>query len=90
MQANERWLKRIAIQIAAQLPENEGEALLTLDYARELVVGFLAPAKPNGLRLVTEPFSERIPPIGSQSVPVALNGPRNRSNRGSRPLPRIP
>lgn len=37
----ERDLKRLAVQIAAQLPIGEGDALSVLDYARELVTGFL-------------------------------------------------
>lgn len=35
------WRRRTAIQIAAQLPDNPDDALVVLDYARELV-GFLA------------------------------------------------
>ena len=34
-------LRRQAIQIAAQLPDNTTDALAVLDYARALVVGFL-------------------------------------------------
>ena len=32
------WTKRLAIQIAAQLPENPRDALEVLDYARDLVM----------------------------------------------------
>lgn len=35
------WRKRQAIQIAAQLPEDQEAALAVLEYARGLVVGFL-------------------------------------------------
>lgn len=36
------WRKRHAIQIVAQLPENPEDALAVLNYARDLVVDFLA------------------------------------------------
>jgi hypothetical protein len=36
------WLRRQALQIACQLPENEADALKVLEYARELVSGFMA------------------------------------------------
>lgn len=39
-------LKRLAIQIAAQLPENEQEALAVLDLAKTIVQSFLADPKP--------------------------------------------
>lgn len=42
-QGAERELKRIAIQIAAQLPEGESDALAVLKYANELVTGYLRP-----------------------------------------------
>jgi len=33
----ERWLRRQAMQIVVQLPEEEVEALIVLDYARALL-----------------------------------------------------
>ncbi len=33
----ERWLRRQAMQIVVQLPEEEADALQVLDYARTLV-----------------------------------------------------
>ena len=33
----ERWLRRQAMQIVVQLPEDEAEALQVLDYAKRLV-----------------------------------------------------
>jgi hypothetical protein len=38
--------KRHAIQLAAQLPEKQEDALLVIQYLRELVEGFLAPTQP--------------------------------------------
>jgi len=35
------WLRRQAIQIAAQLPENTDDALVVLEHAKALVEGFL-------------------------------------------------
>ena len=46
------WTKRLAIQIAAQLPENPRDALEVLDYARDLVENWLMEAK----RPVQRPF----------------------------------
>ena len=40
--SEERYLRRQAIQIAAQLPENEANSIAILEYARELVWGFMA------------------------------------------------
>lgn len=36
------WRKRLAVQIAAQLPEGTDDALMVLEYTKELVVRFLA------------------------------------------------
>lgn len=41
----ELWLKRQAIQVAMQLPDDKAEALRVLDYARQLVTQFLADDK---------------------------------------------
>lgn len=38
----ELWLKRQAIQVAMQLPDDKAEALRVLDYARSLVTDFLS------------------------------------------------
>lgn len=40
------WLRRQAIQIAAQLPENTEDALLVLDLTKALVEGFLRENQP--------------------------------------------
>lgn len=39
-------LKRLAIQIVAQLPEGEDDALAVLEYAKTLVRSFLADPRP--------------------------------------------
>jgi hypothetical protein len=41
------WHRRHAIQIAAQLPDNPQDALLVLEYARQLVEFFLADRPPS-------------------------------------------
>ncbi|MBB3996901.1 hypothetical protein [Aureimonas pseudogalii] len=38
---HDRWLRRQAVQIVAQLPESEEEALKILAHARELVSRFI-------------------------------------------------
>ena len=43
MPEEQAWLRRHAVQIAAQLPENPADALVVLDFARLLVVEFLSP-----------------------------------------------
>lgn len=47
MQKEHDSLRRQAIQITAQLPDNTADALAVLDYARDLVTGFLCePGRP--------------------------------------------
>lgn len=36
-----RWLRRQAVHLVAQLPENEEDALRVLSHARELVLQFI-------------------------------------------------
>lgn len=43
---DEKWHRRHAIQLAAQLPEHPEDALAVLRYATELVEQFLAPSYP--------------------------------------------
>jgi hypothetical protein len=50
---NDRYLRHLALEIATQLPETEERALLVLDYARELVTGFLAGATEKEARAAT-------------------------------------
>jgi flagellar biosynthesis regulator FlaF len=44
--AREAELKRLALQLAAQLPEDTQEALDALDYTRTLVRAFLGDLEP--------------------------------------------
>jgi len=47
MNQHEAWHRRHAIQIAAALPETREDALIVLEFARELVESFLyAPQRP--------------------------------------------
>jgi hypothetical protein len=39
---SELWLKRMALQVVMQLPDDTGDALRVLAYARHLVEGFLS------------------------------------------------
>jgi hypothetical protein len=41
MQRDQNWQRRHAIQIVAQLPESNEDALMVLELAKELVQGFL-------------------------------------------------
>lgn len=40
--AHNQTLRRHAVQIAAQLPDETADAIRVLEYARQLVTGFLA------------------------------------------------
>lgn len=42
----DQQLKRLAIQLAAQLPDDEGEALDVLEHVRTLLHSFLADSRP--------------------------------------------
>lgn len=63
MEDRDKWLKRQAIQIAAQLPDNSEDALAILEYAVELIQVFLGkdaptqPAQPVGLSLASSSTS---------------------------------
>jgi hypothetical protein len=63
--SEERYLRRQAIQIAAQLPENEANSIAILEYARELVWGFMAgrtdppPAHRNKIAVLPVPDSTK-------------------------------
>jgi hypothetical protein len=39
------WRRRHAVQIVAQLPDDPEDAMRVLDFARELVRGFLSPPR---------------------------------------------
>jgi hypothetical protein len=43
--ASEAWLKRQALSICAQLPENSDDALKVLAYSVDIVNRFMAPGK---------------------------------------------
>lgn len=49
----ERSLKRLAIQLAAQLPDDERESLAVLAYCHELVTGYLRPKSAPDLRVLS-------------------------------------
>jgi len=64
--SHDRWLRRQAVQLAAQLPDGRDDALAILRYASELVTDFLeADALVPGHRRVVE----RLP-----QLPCQLNG----------------
>ena len=52
------WHRRHALQIATQLPEDTGDALLVLDFARQLVEKFLGARNdlPEGQEALLLPF----------------------------------
>lgn len=41
------WLRRIAVRIVDQLPENEEDALAVLDHAKTLQQSFLGRSRPS-------------------------------------------
>ena len=45
--ADDQTLKRIALEIAALMPDNEGDALRVLDHVKTLVRSFLAAGGPS-------------------------------------------
>jgi hypothetical protein len=64
------WQKRHAIQIVAQLPESQKDALAVLEYAKQLVEGFLAADQPRraaDVRALPVAASSRCNPTGSPS-----------------------
>ena len=86
---DERWCKRQAINIAAQLPDDPEDAKRVLHYAGELVGSFLigeprvvTPPRPVALRLVTP--SEPHGPPDPEGPPGGEGGndhPPQKSNR---------
>jgi len=63
------WQRRHAIQIVAQLPEGTEDALLVLEYARELVEGFLSPRSQRP-RLVASAEVKAFPAASSSALSV--------------------
>ena len=56
MTEQNNWQRRMAIQIAAQLPEKTEDALLVLEMTRELIETFLGGAqRPRPVELLTFP-----------------------------------
>lgn len=51
MSEDKAWLKRQAVQVVAQLPDDPADALAILAFAQELVTGFLADHPPPRLAL---------------------------------------
>lgn len=76
--ASEAWLKRHALQISAQLPENPEDALAVLRFSMEIVEGFLrpsgAPQKAQGAVLPLRAASGGLdrPSTSSRGIPRAL------------------
>jgi len=55
------WQRRMAIQIAAQLPERPEDALLVLELARELVETFLCEGqRPRPAEVITLPIGSSL------------------------------
>lgn len=48
---NDGWRKRLAVQLAAQLPEKPEDARVVIEYLSEILRDFIAKPRP-GLRLV--------------------------------------
>jgi hypothetical protein len=46
---NDSWQRRQAVQLTAMLPEKTDDALLVLELAIQLVMGFLAEGRQEGL-----------------------------------------
>src|SRR5688500_18281815 len=58
--ASDHWLRRLAVQVVAQLPANPDEASQVLRYAQDVVDNFMRLGSPPGPHQVL-PFSE---PVG--------------------------
>lgn len=69
MGMQEGWQRRHAIQIVAQLPENTADALLVLEFAKELVERFLAPGDQR-LRLVSSADVTAFPAASNSALSV--------------------
>lgn len=63
------WQRRMAVQLAAQLPEDTEDALMVLDLVRELVEGFLA-GSGQRLRLVPSAEVKAFPAASSSALSV--------------------
>lgn len=70
----EPWHRRHAIQIAAALPEDVGDAMIVLELARQLVERFLAQPQRPGLSLLDPPLERE------RGVVVSLSSTSNGSN----------
>ena len=80
VEMTDAWLRRLAVQITAQLPDNPDAAVVVLGYAREIVDNFLRP------RPVERPQA----PAADQRVLVfpgsgSPNSPSDRASANARP-----
>jgi hypothetical protein len=70
--SHNRWLRRQAVQLAAQLPDGRDDALAILRYASELVTGFL---ERDPLTVGHRPVGHRLCLVEDlPQVPRQLNG----------------
>jgi hypothetical protein len=68
-------LRRRALEIVTQLPENQAEARMVLNYARELIDGFLSAQSPPGKRPSLRAIAVDRSPVAPSSIhPVERPG----------------
>jgi hypothetical protein len=58
MMTDDGHLRRLALQLACQLPDDPAEARAVLDYTRELIDNFLDQSPPQEGRLRVVPINE--------------------------------
>lgn len=69
------WRRRIALRVAAELPDCRDDALAVLDYVRELVDGFLAGADARLAGAAVLPFPAKRPAAASLADKSTVSPP---------------
>jgi len=74
---NNTWRRRLAVQIAAQLPEDRDDALAVLRYSQELILNFMHPGDstfPQDSRRAQPCVLELVKPSSAPSLLASSSG----------------
>lgn len=71
------WQRRLAVQLAAQLPEEKNDAMAVIEHLKRIASGFLfaeGESNPQGTMVNHRPVFEVLEGSGSSSLRASANG----------------